>query len=266
MAEKKSIKPPVDFSLCCFWRSECVCVGGLNTFASHCITLIFKLQIYFKLPAELHSFFKQFGAIGSGLRFLLKVWHLENGQTGIHVSHHAPEKKANVHLFNILLKWWRHLTWDQTKGVQPSLTPLLTGSDQHRVHTCRRKQGEGWNLMSRRWRRHWWWRTRCRFLPKCHTRFLTETQVRQGTTSQEELPAVCLPMSLAWEGRGRRHCVTNLNASKRISMMLLIRARRGARGNAATKMVVKPNCRTETKTNQEEFINMMVFVATSDIF
>lgn len=29
--------------------------------------------------------------------------------------------------------------------------------------------------------------------------------------------------------------------------MLLISAKRGAKGNAATKIVVKPNCKTETK-------------------
>lgn len=67
-------------------------------------------------------------------------------------------------------------------------------------------------------------------------------------------------MSLACDGRGRRHCVTNLYASRRISMMLLINAKRGARGNAATKMVVKPNCKTETKrARPQESVDIFFF-------
>lgn len=62
------------------------------------------------------------------------------------------------------------------------------------------------------------------------------------------------PISLAWEGRGRRHWVTNLYASKRISMTLFSSAKRGARGKAATKMVVKPNCRTVKKNIKTQAI------------
>lgn len=53
-----------------------------------------------------------------------------------------------------------------------------------------------------------------------------------------------LPMSVALAGRGLRHWVTNLYASSLISMMLFNKAKRGARGKAATNMVVKPNCKT----------------------
>lgn len=53
------------------------------------------------------------------------------------------------------------------------------------------------------------------------------------------------PMSLVFLGTIRRSSRTILMASRRISMMLLMRASRGARGNAATNMVVKLNCITE---------------------
>lgn len=51
-------------------------------------------------------------------------------------------------------------------------------------------------------------------------------------------------MSVARAGKGLRHWVTNLYASSLISMILFNKAKRGARGKAATKMVVKPNCKT----------------------
>ena len=37
---------------------------------------------------------------------------------------------------------------------------------------------------------------------------------------------------------------TNFRASNLISKILLSKANRGARGNAATKIVTKPNCKT----------------------
>lgn len=52
------------------------------------------------------------------------------------------------------------------------------------------------------------------------------------------------PMSCAFCGTMRRNWVVSFQASNRISNMLLIRARRGARGNDATKRVTKPNCIT----------------------
>lgn len=53
------------------------------------------------------------------------------------------------------------------------------------------------------------------------------------------------PMSLVFLGTCLRSKLTILMASILISMMLLIRASSGARGNAATKMVVKLNWRTK---------------------
>jgi len=43
---------------------------------------------------------------------------------------------------------------------------------------------------------------------------------------------------------GRRYCVTNFQASRRISIRLLRRASSGASGKDTTKSVVKPNCTT----------------------
>lgn len=54
-----------------------------------------------------------------------------------------------------------------------------------------------------------------------------------------------MPMSWARSTTGRRYSVTNFWASKRISTQLLTRAKRGARGQAATKMVMKPNWITD---------------------
>lgn len=48
-------------------------------------------------------------------------------------------------------------------------------------------------------------------------------------------------MSLALEAKGLLHWVTNLYASSLISIILLSKARSGASGKAATKMVVNPN-------------------------
>ena len=48
------------------------------------------------------------------------------------------------------------------------------------------------------------------------------------------------PISCALLATGLLHWVTNLYASSRISMTLLIRAQSGARGKAATKIVTNP--------------------------
>lgn len=52
------------------------------------------------------------------------------------------------------------------------------------------------------------------------------------------------PMFCARSATGRRYSHTNLWASRRISTQLFRRAKSGARGNAATKIVMKPNWRT----------------------
>lgn len=52
------------------------------------------------------------------------------------------------------------------------------------------------------------------------------------------------PMSCAFCGTMRLNWVVSFHASNRISNRLLIRARRGARGNDATNRVTKPNCMT----------------------
>ena len=53
-----------------------------------------------------------------------------------------------------------------------------------------------------------------------------------------------IPISCALSAIGRRTSQMKLSESMRISKMLLARAKNGARGNAATKMVMKPNCIT----------------------
>lgn len=52
---------------------------------------------------------------------------------------------------------------------------------------------------------------------------------------------ILLPISLAFVGTSLRSRLTILMASNRISMMLFRRANNGAKGNAATKIVVKLN-------------------------
>lgn len=67
------------------------------------------------------------------------------------------------------------------------------------------------------------------------------------TTARMAMPCMMgcqAPMSCAFCGTMRRNWVVSFQASNRISNMLLIRARRGARGNDATKRVTKPNCIT----------------------
>ena len=53
-----------------------------------------------------------------------------------------------------------------------------------------------------------------------------------------------IPMSWALSAIGRLTSHTNLSESIRISKMLLASAKNGAKGNAATKIVMKPNWRT----------------------
>lgn len=59
------------------------------------------------------------------------------------------------------------------------------------------------------------------------------------------------PMSFVFLGTRRRSKRTILMASRRISKMLLIRASRGARGNAATNMVVKLNWTTTGRVQRQ---------------
>lgn len=54
-----------------------------------------------------------------------------------------------------------------------------------------------------------------------------------------------LPISGTLSAMGLRSWVVNLTASNRISRMLLMRAKRGPRGKAATNRVRNPNCRTK---------------------
>lgn len=78
-------------------------------------------------------------------------------------------------------------------------------------------------------------------------RMETHTGLRSrllASAMQKPCDFCLLPMSVARAGRGLRHWVTNLYASSLISMILFNNAKRGARGKAATKMVVKPNCKT----------------------
>lgn len=60
------------------------------------------------------------------------------------------------------------------------------------------------------------------------------------------------PISLVFLGTKRRWSRTILMASRRISNILLMRAKRGARGNAATKMVVKLNWITAQRRNSNK--------------
>ena len=64
------------------------------------------------------------------------------------------------------------------------------------------------------------------------------------------------PMSWARSATGRRVSHTNFWASMRISSQLLRSANNGASGNAATKIVMKPNCNTRSQT-----ISLKFFVA-----
>lgn len=67
------------------------------------------------------------------------------------------------------------------------------------------------------------------------------------TTARMAMPCMMgcqAPMSCAFCVTMRLNWVVSFHASSRISNMLLIRARRGARGNDATNRVTKPNCIT----------------------
>lgn len=65
-------------------------------------------------------------------------------------------------------------------------------------------------------------------------------------------------MSLVFLGTILRSRVTILMASRRISMMLLMSANRGARGKAATNMVVKLNWITEEE--EENVLHTKTFL------
>jgi hypothetical protein len=56
-----------------------------------------------------------------------------------------------------------------------------------------------------------------------------------------------IPMFSARSATALRVSQINFCASNRISTQLLSRAKKGARGKAATKIVMKPNCSTEMK-------------------
>lgn len=58
------------------------------------------------------------------------------------------------------------------------------------------------------------------------------------------------PMSFARAATGLRSSATNFLASRRISMMLLSRAKSGANGNDATNRVTKPNWITAHNNNK----------------
>ena len=67
------------------------------------------------------------------------------------------------------------------------------------------------------------------------------------TTARMAMPCMMgcqAPMSCAFCGTMRLNWVVSFHASNRISNMLLMRARSGARGNDATNRVTKPNCIT----------------------
>ena len=59
-----------------------------------------------------------------------------------------------------------------------------------------------------------------------------------------------MPMFSALSATALLVSQTNFWASSRISTQLLSRAKKGARGNAATKIVMKPNCRTKSCYNR----------------
>lgn len=64
-------------------------------------------------------------------------------------------------------------------------------------------------------------------------------------------------MSLALAATGLRNSVTNFLASSRISMMLLSRAKRGARGKDATNNVTKPNWMTGRTRRQNNILDII---------
>lgn len=72
-------------------------------------------------------------------------------------------------------------------------------------------------------------------------------------------------MSLVFLGTSRRSKRTILIASKRISKMLLIRASKGARGKAATNMVVKLNWTTGVHRQLVSNMDISFFATTSDL-
>lgn len=84
-------------------------------------------------------------------------------------------------------------------------------------------------------------------------RFILSVQpfaVKEELTNQFSVHKRLSPISLVFLGTSLRSRVTILMASKRISMTLLMRASRGARGNAATNMVVKLNWITKDRAKK----------------
>lgn len=57
-----------------------------------------------------------------------------------------------------------------------------------------------------------------------------------------------IPISLTRCPTGLLYMVSNFFASNLISKILFINAQNGARGNAATNIVINPYCRTEIKS------------------
>lgn len=62
------------------------------------------------------------------------------------------------------------------------------------------------------------------------------------------------PMSLALAATGLRNSATNFLASSRISIMLLSKAKSGARGKDATNNVTKPNWMTRHRRRQKNIL------------
>ena len=62
-----------------------------------------------------------------------------------------------------------------------------------------------------------------------------------------------MPIFSARSATALRVSQTNFWASRRISTQLLSSAKKGARGKAATKMVMKPNCNTATRKNRIKY-------------
>lgn len=151
----------------------------------------------------------------------------------------------------------------------------------HRGHNGNGTLIEGWNLKIHRWPARWQWQQGHQWPPTRLSKRLREgefslTGMKHFTAKQEWTNSFLIkiwssPISLVFLGTSLRSRVTILMASNRISMTLFRRASRGARGNAATKMVVKLNWITVEKgkkINQNHFqykLNVFVLNACSRI-
>lgn len=71
------------------------------------------------------------------------------------------------------------------------------------------------------------------------------------------------PIFWARSATGRWYSHTNLCASRRISTQLLRRAKSGARGNAATKMVMNPNWRTAEQQQRFNICHKICYMRVS---